>query len=497
MGFEINFDWNSFLQAIFDFASQDPLTLGWQIMAKGGWVIFLIIIIAEMYRIWLDARQGRFQSKWKFVYLAVDIPRNNELTPKAVENIFSTIAGAQSSANIIDKYWHGKTQESFSFELVSLEGYTQFIIRTPSHFRDLVEASLYAQYPDAEITEVDDYTKEYANLKFPNDNYNLWGTELILTKDYPYPIKTYPEFEHTLSQAFIDPMASILEILSRLSEGEQLWLQIVVTPLKPPGWGEVAKKTVTELIGKKYEAPKTFWDTLEKPFELLGGISKEFQNQILGPGGDEVKKEDATAKMQSLSPGERSVLERVQTKLSKPAFAFKFRVIYLGKKSVFNKAKGVTGIMGALQQFNTADANGFKGGPKTKTGADYFRVNKRVAEKQNRILKYYCRRSNSKGEENKNLLLNVEELASIWHFPVITVKATQVEKIDAKKAAPPTHLPYDRKINPIASPVKEQARLAPQAPSMPSLGAQMPQEPKLPGAIVKRQAEPPSNLPTI
>ncbi len=495
MGFEVNIDWNSILQWLYNFTSQDPLTIVWQLFANGGWVIILIVMIVELYKSWLDARQGQFQSKWKFVYLAIDIPRNNELTPKAVENIFSTIAGAQSNPNLIEKYWHGKTQESFSFELVSLEGYTQFIIRTPSHFRDLVEASVYAQYPDAEITEVEDYTKNYAGLRFPNDTYNLWGTELILTKDYPYPIKTYPEFEHTLSQAFIDPMGAILEIMSRMSEGEQLWLQIVVTPLKQPGWGEVAKKTVTELMGKKYEAPKTFWSAIDKPLEILGGISKEFTSQIFGPGGEETKKEDAANKMQNLSPGERSVLERVQGKLGKPAFAFKFRVVYLGKKEVFNKGKGVTGIMGALQQFNTADANGFKGGPKTKTGADYFQVGKKVAVKQNRILKYYYKRDNSHGEENKNLFLNVEELASIWHFPVITVKATQVEKIDAKKAAPPTHLPYDRKINPLM-PVKEPEKQIPQAPSMPSLGV-MPQEPKLPGAIVKRQAVPPSNLPTI
>lgn len=496
MGIEINFDLAPIYQWVINFSSQDPLAMAWQIFSNGGWVIILMVFIYEMYLVWLDARQGQFKSKWKYAYLAIDVPRNNELTPKAVENIFSTIAGAQSSANIIDKYWHGKTQESFSFELVSLEGYTQFIIRTPSHFRDLVEASVYAQYPDAEITEIDDYTKDYAKLRFPNPDYNLWGTELILTKDYPYPIRTYPEFEHTLSQSFIDPMASILEIMSRLSAGEQLWLQIVITPLKPPGWGETAKKVVSELIGKKYEAPKTFSDKLEKPFEFLGSISKEFQNQILGPGGEaEKKKEDQLTKMQSLSPGERSVMERVQLKLSKPAFGFKFRVIYLGKREVFNKAKGVTGIMGALQQFNTADANGFKGGPRTKTGADYFRVGPRVAAKQNKILRYYCSRTNYHGEENKNLFLNAEELASIWHFPILTVKATQVEKIEAKKAAPPTHLPYHSLIKPTPSTAQESTN-KPKPPSAPSLNMP-PQIPRPPETVARKQAVPPSNLPTI
>ncbi|MFA5029477.1 MAG: hypothetical protein WC518_01850 [Patescibacteria group bacterium] len=442
MGIELNFDLASVWESFVIFASQDPITIGIQLFLKGGWVIFLIVILTVFYDAWLDARQGQYAGKWQHVLLAIDIPKNNEQTPKAVENLFVALAGTQSSGNLIDRYWHGKIQESFSFEIVSLEGYIQFLVRTPVHFRDLVEAAVYAQYPEAEITEVEDYAKDYAGLRFPNEQYNLWGTELVLTKDYPYPIKTYIDFEHTLTGNFLDPMAGLLEILSRFGPGEQLWLQLVVTPWKPD-WGEKAKKAIKTLKGENYAPPTTIADRIAKPIEWLGTQALNVANEFAGGGGEGAsKKEEDQWKMFKLTPGERLVFEKIQHKLSKIPFRVKFRMIYLAKKDVFAKGRGVAAVIGNIQQFNVSDANGFKPGPKTKTAVDYFRVKKRLAERQKRILRRFIGRSNFYGEPVSNMFLSTEELATLWHFPVMTVKAPRLEMIGSRRAVPPTRLPY-------------------------------------------------------
>ena len=108
--------------AIFDFifgkiallGTQDPFAVTSFIFWHGLWIIFLGAFIYAIYDVWLDGRQGMYVSKWKFVLLAIDIPKNNEQTPKAVENIFSTIAGAHTNFNLIDVYWTGKILDSFS-----------------------------------------------------------------------------------------------------------------------------------------------------------------------------------------------------------------------------------------------------------------------------------------------------------------------------------------------------------------------------------------------
>ncbi|MEK7167581.1 MAG: hypothetical protein AAB791_01110, partial [Patescibacteria group bacterium] len=81
----VNVDFSSLWQSFMVFSAQDPFTIGLQIFFKGGWVVFLWLFTYTIYTVWLDGRQGRYFSKWKFVLLALDVPKNNEQTPKAIE----------------------------------------------------------------------------------------------------------------------------------------------------------------------------------------------------------------------------------------------------------------------------------------------------------------------------------------------------------------------------------------------------------------------------
>jgi len=482
------------IEQISALGSQDPATIGMVMMLNGGWVIFVLVLFWAMYKdVFLEYRSGQFMGKWKHVLLAVDLPKNNEQTPKAVENLFAALAGVYTSSNLVDKYWNGKVTESFSFEIVSIEGHTRFLIRTPTHFRDFIESIVYSQYPDAEINEVSDYTSydseeldaagkpiPFRNIKFPSKLYNLWGAEFILVKPYPYPVRTYIEFEHQATQTFLDPMANLLEVMSKIGPGEQIWLQLVIQP-QPPGWGEEAKKVVSLIQGKDYKPPEKFDATkiISGPAGVVGefgsGLLAETFGVTLGAAAEKKKEEDQW-KMFKISPGERDVLVRVERKLSKQAFKVKYRMIYLGKKEVFAKGRGVTGVTGSLQQFNTSDANAFKPGAYTKTAADYFFVDRRIATKQNRIMRWYANRTAWYGETNassKLTLLNPEELATLWHFPVMTVKASQLGMIGSKRSAPPTRLPYNERAKPAPRKEERQAKsdvrpVAPLAPGQAS-----------------------------
>jgi hypothetical protein len=477
----------------FALIDQGPLVVAWYIFINGGWLVFLLFFIYGLYLVWLNGRRQKFSKKWQHVLLAIDIPRNNEQTPKAVESIFIALAGAQTNPNYKDKYWIGKVQESFSFEIVSLEGYIQFLVRTPAHFRDLIEAAVYAQYPDAEITEVEDYARPFSGLRFPSEKYNLWGSDFILTKDYPYPIRTYPEFEFPLTGVFLDPMAGMLESLSRFGPGEQLWLQFVITP--PSGWDDKAKKVVKDIVGEKYAKSPRFIDYITSPIEGIMGWVQQFIIQLTSSGtvapGSPVKKDEGMPNMMRLTPGDRTLLEKIQQKLSKHPFRVKIRMVYLAEHTIFNRGRGIAGVISAIQQYNTSNANGLKPGKRSRTAADYFNIQKRVAERQNKILRHYVNRDNSSGDSMKNMMLNCEELASLWHFPVITVKAAQVEKVQSKKIAPPTRLPYElrRTAAEISSQRRAQISVAEDIAQIDASDDN--------GSSVRPVAAPPPNLPTI
>ena len=55
----------------------------------------------------------------------------------------------------------------------------------------LIEAQLYARYPNIEIHEADDYTK---GVYHDPENLPLWGTYFKLERPDVYPIKTYIDY---------------------------------------------------------------------------------------------------------------------------------------------------------------------------------------------------------------------------------------------------------------------------------------------------------------
>ena len=223
-----------------------------KLLINFGWMPIAGAILWGAKELWLYYRAGLWGDTQEMMLLAIDIPRDNEQSVKAVENMFTYFAGAHGSLNLIDIYWIGMYQLSFSFEIVSIDGYTQFMINTPKKFRNLVESAIYSQYPDAEVTEVNDYTEGMPST-FPDDEWDIWGGEFILQEKDAYPIKTYPEFGDTFGRPesnFKDPMASLMDLCSTLNKGEQLWYQIIVYPTGFDWMGRVDKE-VSKILQEK------------------------------------------------------------------------------------------------------------------------------------------------------------------------------------------------------------------------------------------------------
>ena len=60
-----------------------------------------------------------------------------------------------------NKYWKGRRNIGWSFELVGRAGETHFYLRVPTQYRNMMESAIYAAYPEAEITEAEDYLEEF------------------------------------------------------------------------------------------------------------------------------------------------------------------------------------------------------------------------------------------------------------------------------------------------------------------------------------------------
>lgn len=429
-----------------------------------GFFIFIIvlliiwIILRIIYFHWMEYVKGGYLAQQKYVLLSIDVPRDNEQGPEAIEKFFAHLSGIKLKTDWHEKYIEGKVQLDVSLEIIGVAGQIRFLIYTPSQYRDLIEAAIYATYPEVEISEIEDYTQGMPQ-EFPNKEYDLWGTDLKLYNKSPYPIKTYPNFEHVLSKELKDPIIDLLEILGKLWEGEQVWIQFIICPAgqKLKQEGEILVK---KMMGEKAETPQNLVDkTLWTPVKISQTVADIVSESlgVLYHSDSETKEEN---KKVNLSAGEKRVIESIQNKISKIAFETRIRVVYLAKKEIFSQDRGVVGVLSAFNAINTLDMNGLE--PESKSATLSRRFYKASAQKT-AIIKAYQKRDHYwktepkglkrilfaaakflsfpiKGKKIKNIL-NTEELATLYHFPVTVIKPPLIKKTGSKRGEPPFGLP--------------------------------------------------------
>jgi hypothetical protein len=415
----------------------------------GGWTVLALIFFWMGSEFLVALRSGRYTKKWQWTLLAVDIPPLAIQSPKAIEQIFAHLSGAQTSVNVGQKYWMGKKQKWFSFEIISLEGYIQFIVRTEMEFRDLIEAAIYAQYPEAEITEVEDYVG-LAPDHFPSETQDIFGVEFALENKDAYPIRTYAEFEINLTPdiTFADPMAAVLENFTRIGPGENFWLQIIIEPTGSH-WKEKGIELVKSVIANKKES---HGGIINKIGDIPMMIAKELFHVWHWDftAEESAAHEDPPGKVSDLTPGGRSNIEAVERKISKIGFKSKIRVIYLANHEVFNPSRCLDGFIGALSQFSIQSSNAIV--PHSATNAHYFFKDQRINTLKHHFITAYKKRKIKMGANS--YILNIEELATLWHFPMPFVKTPLLQKSGVKRSEPPINLPIETMQDPLKRKVK-------------------------------------------
>lgn len=429
-----------FNQLILFFESRTALQLIWDLFVIAGWMPFAYMLLYLLVHFWEEYKEDKAKHHWKWVLLAIDVPALNIQTPKAVEQLFSHLAGAYDSPNIAEKFREGFKQRWFSFEIISIEGYIQFLIRTEESFRDLVEAAVYAQYPEAEVTEVEDYT-ENLPTSFPNSTHDIWAADFTLTEHDAYPIRTYRDFEHTISKdtAFKDPMGTLLESFSRLGPGEQMWFQIIIEPTSSH-WKEKAIKKIKEVIGEKesHHGHPILDAILSAPIKFLVA----FGDYLFGREKSEEEHGDDGPKneLQFMTPGQTKIVEAMENKITKIGFKTKMRGVYIARKEVFRPVRGVNALKGAITQFNVPSANSLA--PTFGVGASYLWKKQRIAHRKTLMMEAYKKRKLKAGANP--FILNIEELATVWHFPMSHVKTPLLQKASVKTSEPPAGLPVEQ-----------------------------------------------------
>ncbi len=416
----------------------EPFVVIGGLILKYWWLLAPVLLFPLAWYLWVLYVQSIYAVSRVWDTFEIRIPKEVEKSPKAMEQVFAALHGIHSGKNLIEQYWKGEFQDHVSFEIVGTEGETHFAVHAPRKYRRIIEAQIYAQYPDAEISDTEDYTKRLPS-ELPDEEYDMWGTELELTKPDAYPIRTYMAFEETLLERRIDPIASLLELFSSLRSREHIWIQFLLKPVTDE-WKKEGEEIIAKMVKQQRPSPRSFFAPVTDLIRDVGSI-------LTGLGGGEAE-ERAPGKetiFSDLTVGQQKIVEAIEFNIAKLGFETRIRILYIAPRSIIARAT-ISGIFGAFKQFGSTNLNGFKPNKKVSTKIDYFFVKTRELYRKQKIYKAYRGRSFVTANPgifrpDKLFVLNTEELATVYHFPGLVARAPLIPRIEAKKAEPPSRLP--------------------------------------------------------
>lgn len=364
-----------------------------------NWYILLPVAAVLFFMAWLNYRRGDNEHTPKeSVLLVLEIPKANDKSELAAEQLFASLHGILRDRGELRQ--NGGVQEHLSFEIASANGQIRFYVWVPKTLQSFVESQIYSQYPTVQI-----HTADEDYVTHERQHPITYTGEITLSEAEFLPIKTFQSFE-------VDPLAGITGTLAKLeTTGDEIWVQVLARPIADD-WHKSTDRWIESIKGGNpfnslfggggFDARwfATFFEALWKPPEN-------------GAGADGKPKE--------LSERAKTRISEAEKKATKLGYEVKIRLVFLGNSAETAKLQ-MQAIIGTFKQFNSTNLNGFKGANMTF--------------QKDELTKYRTRSFNDHG-----FILNIEELASVYHLPHTNVETPNIVWASNKTAEPPSKLP--------------------------------------------------------
>ena len=411
----------------------------WSIVVQSWFVILPPALYFIFKLLWMDHIHGVYGAQISSVLLEIIPPRDVEKSPKVMESVFDGISGTDKGPTTVEEFVQGYFPPTFSLEMMGDgTGRAHIYIRTPKSFRNLVEAYLYAQYPEVEIFEVPDYVDEIPKGA-PNKEWEIWGTDFEFTKPDPYPIKTYHFFEEDVTGKMIDPLSGLIETLGKLPPGQKIWFQYIITPVSPTFYN-TGQALLQERTGRSVKAKPTsaIGNFLRQFGDVIVSIPKAFFGPVEFASATPEKAEKKDFLEYQLTPVEKEVIKALETNIGKNVFGVRMRMIYIGKRKGFDRTF-LSSFIGGIKQFNDGNYNGFKPNDASKTYANYLFIQSRLRYRQRKIFGRYKQRDSD--PSSTKFVMSTSELATVFHVPDMNVTAPALSRVASKRGSAPQNLP--------------------------------------------------------
>ena len=400
-----------------------------------GILVFSLIIAAVIFvvvRILKQKRKAKeFERALKMIPMLIHLPPSTDdiqgggrderdVNDEAISQATIMYTIISSTLKKSDMKTHVYGQKYFSFEIVAVDGFVKYYAVVPAVLTETVKQAILTSYPTARLeeTEVENIFSRDGmdDSGGTGDQYNaenfVAGGELVMKKEVEYPILTFQEMKW-------DAQLALLNAFSKVRIGEGLGLQVMFRPLDS-GWSKNAETKIKNIkSGKKGFGSKgsnlptrvlyLLTDLIRAPFEVP----------------DEHKK-DKDEQNPELSQRKQEEIQAIDAKAKFPAFECLIRIVAHSKSKARSEGL-VGGVVAAFSQFDSPNSNGFK-----------YDLSKKVDQLvTDYIFRFFP-------VSNKKIVLNTQELATIFHLPSqASIPSSGVERQMTKQVDGPASLITD------------------------------------------------------
>src|SRR3972149_286519 len=213
--------------------------------------IFIFASAVAVYFIFTNIKhRNREEESIDSVLLQVAVHKNNEVKIDAMEQMFSALYSIKEGG-WQQKY---KTQPALSFEIVAKKEDIRFYVWTPKKFKDMLEKQIHGAYPDANVTEVQEYN-------IFNEEGKVAYKAFQLARDNFYPMKTFKELP-------TDPMSVITSAMAKMGDGEAAAVQILISPAENT-WSKSGSSFISSTKKQESDPEKAKYAVPAKTLEAI------------------------------------------------------------------------------------------------------------------------------------------------------------------------------------------------------------------------------------
>lgn len=320
----------------------------------------------------------------------------------AMEQLFTTFGNIKGKNGILSSFLYGTP--NIVLEIANPAGTEEisFFLSFPKKFKQIIEKQIHSYFPNAHLEKITDYTI------FTPGSYTA-AAILTLKKSHSLPLKTYEVMES-------DPLNELSNAFSRLDEEEEgAAIQLVIVPTNN-NWRIKGKEIAHRMQqGKQLKNASA---------GIVRDIGRGITDTLISANS---KKEISPMERPSvqLTPEEQELVKAIEKKANKAGFKTNIRILTSAKTQA-RAEELLSHLESTFVQFENSNVNNF--------------VIKRRARKEKKIAFDYIFRN---FVEEDSIILGVEELAGVYHFPISTTETPRIKWLKSGAAPPPVNVPKE------------------------------------------------------